>query len=158
MIPKVIYLDLSWDVYKITEPSIYELFQIESLSEDRENIKKNIETIFEILKVPKKYLLISSVVIEKVLKWFTKRKKSKWWNDYFLGILWILAHHNFMDLKSFMKTYCLSDLSELLKVREYYFNIINDKASDNVKFHDKTKESEEENEKIEEFIRKMTSN
>ncbi len=156
MIPKTIYLNLSWEKYKIFEPNIYDLFQIELLSEDTDNIKENIKLILEILWIPQKYLVISSSIINQVLSWFREKNKNSWWNDYFLGILWMLAHHNFMDLKSFQKQYCLSHLPELLKVREYYFNIINDKASENIKFHDKNSFSQEEDKKMEEFIKKMT--
>jgi hypothetical protein len=59
IIPKRIFLDLSGDRFKIIEPTLYDLFQIEYLSEQEENREENIKDIFQILHIPDKYIMFS---------------------------------------------------------------------------------------------------
>ncbi len=149
MTRKYIYIDLSWNKYRILEPTISELYEIDNLTKDTENIQENYKRIFDILGISEEYMDISHVIIQQVIEWFREKKEKSWWNNYFLWVLWMLAYHNYMDIRSFMEKYCFSDISELMNIREYYYNILNDKASDNVKFYDKTPQSKERDEYME---------
>lgn len=156
MFAQITYLKL-WDKqYKIFEPTISDLFLIEYLMEGKDNLEENIKYIFQLLNIPEKYIFYASIIIEQVLESFIKEKAKKWWRSYFLWDLGLLAHHNFMGTKEFMKTHYLSNIEEIGNIREYYMNLMNDKKELNNKFLSKNNMKDEREEEIEDMIKRVT--
>lgn len=154
MHPKITYLKLWNEIYKILEPCIYDLFFIEYLLESEEEKWENTKNVFEILDIPIKYLSFANLIIPWVLKSFTSEKKKAGGASFFKWDLGLLAHHNFMWVNEFMRTHCISNLDEIWNIREYYININNNKKEDNYKFIWKWEEKIDMG--MEDFIKRMT--